>query len=232
METKRCSECREFKTLSEFYALRKSEDGRQGYCKVCANKKIKAYRIANSEKLLEHRRRYYYDNQEKELERARKYRSTRVEKLREKRRQYVLANPEKIREQSRMQLEKPGSKEKRHAYRIARQEVTYGYHISRKYKLSVDDYKNMVSMQRGKCAICGGDNDGKKLHVDHDHVTGIVRELLCNKCNHGLGNFVDDIELLKKAELYLIKHRSAPADAPVAPVATAPAPVETESIPF
>ena len=63
----------------------------------------------------------------------------------------------------------------------------------------------MLSSQDGKCSICGRERSQlvKQLCVDHDHETGKVRGLLCDKCNRGLGFFNDDHELLKKALNYL-----------------------------
>lgn len=43
----------------------------------------------------------------------------------------------------------------------------------------------------------------KELDIDHCHETGIIRSLLCNRCNQALGLFKDDIESLKKAINYL-----------------------------
>lgn len=54
------------------------------------------------------------------------------------------------------------------------------------------------------CAICG--RSGGKHEVDHDHKTGKVRGILCSRCNNGLGQFLDNITLLKKAITYLEKH--------------------------
>ena len=41
------------------------------------------------------------------------------------------------------------------------------------------------------------------LAIDHCHSTGKIRGLLCDRCNHGLGHFKDDINLLIKAIEYL-----------------------------
>lgn len=101
-------------------------------------------------------------------------------------------------------------------YRRAHRE-TYGtdYHtadLQRKYGLTTYDLAAMAEKQDHRCAICGEKEKeqrnglSKHLAVDHDHVTGKVRELLCTACNKGLGHFKDDIDLMLKAIAYLRKH--------------------------
>lgn len=51
-----------------------------------------------------------------------------------------------------------------------------------------------------ECVICGS---AEPLVVDHDHVSGKVRGMLCNHCNRGLGHFRDDPTLLEFAAQYL-----------------------------
>jgi hypothetical protein len=57
----------------------------------------------------------------------------------------------------------------------------------------------LSEQQNGLCAICGLPEE----HVDHDHVTGQVRGLLCAGCNKGLGFFRDSPQLLRQAAEYL-----------------------------
>jgi hypothetical protein len=65
-----------------------------------------------------------------------------------------------------------------------------------------------------RCAICDQPEGAidphskkpRKLAVDHNHVTGAVRALLCTNCNTGLGRFDDSRELLRRAIAYLEKH--------------------------
>lgn len=49
-QVKRCSSCGEVKSHEEFYRLRRSSDGRQGYCKPCANRKRLEWKRANRER--------------------------------------------------------------------------------------------------------------------------------------------------------------------------------------
>jgi hypothetical protein len=55
------------------------------------------------------------------------------------------------------------------------------------YGITVEQYDAMLGAQGGTCAICGGTNPNRPLAVDHDHVSGLVRGLLCNGCNILIG---------------------------------------------
>jgi hypothetical protein len=72
------------------------------------------------------------------------------------------------------------------------------------YGISVEQYEAMKKEQDGCCVICRTTPDINLL-VDHDHVTGAVRGLLCRLCNTALGSFRDDPELLERAITYLKK---------------------------
>lgn len=80
------------------------------------------------------------------------------------------------------------------------------YKLRHLYNLELKEYYKIYLEQEGKCKICGilESNCTKRLAVDHDHNTNIVRGLLCEKCNQGIGMFKDNINLLKNAIEYLI----------------------------
>jgi hypothetical protein len=73
------------------------------------------------------------------------------------------------------------------------------------YKISEAEYKELLEGQKGLCAICGGPPTGRRntLSIDHCHVTGTIRGLLCQNCNVAIGHFKDNTDLLKRAILYL-----------------------------
>lgn len=52
----------------------------------------------------------------------------------------------------------------------------------------------------GPCKIC---HKVSTLIIDHDHKTGQIRSLICNKCNGGLGSFEDNVEWLNRAAEYI-----------------------------
>ena len=79
-----------------------------------------------------------------------------------------------------------------------------------KYGLSHDSYLEMVSSRSGLCHACGGPPDRKHprdaeltLEVDHDHMTGAVRGLLCGPCNRTLGQAKDSVHRLRLLADYL-----------------------------
>ena len=87
------------------------------------------------------------------------------------------------------------------------------------YGMSYTEYSAMLKAQNGVCGICKGketvtnNKSGKlqKLCVDHDHVTGKVRALLCTSCNKGLGLFNDDPVRVLAAYEYIKLHSTEEA---------------------
>lgn len=72
-------------------------------------------------------------------------------------------------------------------------------------RVTKDQYNSLLNLQDNKCAICNktAEDNKKKLGVDHCHSTLLIRGLLCNRCNMGIGYFNDNHELLIKASEYL-----------------------------
>ena len=78
--------------------------------------------------------------------------------------------------------------------------------LKRQYQLSLEEYDALLSQQNNCCAVCktkepGGNSPHFK--IDHDHRTGLIRGLLCNRCNSGLGHFRDNPVTLHAAAEYL-----------------------------
>lgn len=72
--------------------------------------------------------------------------------------------------------------------------------LKTRYGITPEAYEAMVVQQGGKCSIRGSPpRENRRLCVDHSHKNGVVRALLCDKCNAGLGAFRDDPGLLIKA---------------------------------
>ena len=87
--------------------------------------------------------------------------------------------------------------------------LCYTHYWMNAQKAKIDKRASLLIQNHdGKCDICRSNTSGykkKSFNIDHDHKTGEVRGLLCHKCNLGLGNFNDNIELLNKAIAYLKK---------------------------
>jgi len=82
------------------------------------------------------------------------------------------------------------------------------YNLKTQNILIDDNAKNIIKSHDKTCDICKTDTPGfgrKNFCIDHDHNTGIVRGILCQQCNIGLGNFQDNPEILQAAIKYLTK---------------------------
>lgn len=90
------------------------------------------------------------------------------------------------------------------AYRAKNASHERDQFLVKKYNMTHKDYEAMYSQQNGCCAICR--RYFEKLHIDHDHKSGVVRALLCLSCNAALGLFKEDTSALQRAIAYLEFH--------------------------
>jgi len=84
------------------------------------------------------------------------------------------------------------------------------------YGITIEDYNAMFVRQGGACAVCR--RTGLKLVVDHCHLTGQVRALLCLTCNSALGFWRDSSDIVRAAAQYLQKYRTGPPHAFLRPL--------------
>lgn len=75
--------------------------------------------------------------------------------------------------------------------------------LKRRYSTTKGEIKKLLINQKYLCKICGNDIKNIKQCIDHDHSNGIIRGILCNNCNLGLGWFKDNITILENAIKYL-----------------------------
>lgn len=76
--------------------------------------------------------------------------------------------------------------------------------------MSLEDYENLFRVQGGLCAICKRPEKEcltrtqHKLCVDHNHATGIIRGLLCHRCNVLVGAVEAYFKVKSEVDAYLL----------------------------
>ena len=83
------------------------------------------------------------------------------------------------------------------------------WRLEKEYGLTEEQYLDILRRQDGRCAICKTEEWGghrNMPHIDHDHLTGKVRGILCGSCNRALGMFKESLDIIKSAHAYLQKH--------------------------
>lgn len=81
--------------------------------------------------------------------------------------------------------------------------------LRRLYGITLAQYNEMLAEQKHLCALCGEVPDtDRRMHVDHNHVTGKIRALLCHHCNLLLGNAKESTGRLRQAIAYLERHQN------------------------
>jgi len=74
--------------------------------------------------------------------------------------------------------------------------------LMRHYGITLADYNALVARQKGRCALCKKTST-RRLCVDHCHRSGLVRRLLCQRCNCALGLLDDNARLLRGGASYV-----------------------------
>lgn len=122
------------------------------------------------------------------------------DKVKLKRKVYYLKNSAALQDKRR-------EREKNNPEKSKQQRAIYArrYLLKSKYGLTETSYEKIFDSQQGKCAICGLKSE-KVLRVDHNHKTGRIRSLLCDRCNIKLGYYEVYKDFHTQAEEYLLKH--------------------------
>jgi hypothetical protein len=125
------------------------------------------------------------------------YRAAHPERVKASKTAYIAANRERVR------IGKNGYRA-RHPERV--KQLERSSLLCRLYGITPEGIAVLREAQCGRCAICSEPlTKGHGCHVDHDHVTGKVRGLLCGKCNTGIGMLHDSPALVAAAFGYLSK---------------------------
>jgi hypothetical protein len=155
----------------------------------------KKYRDNNKEAVVATRKRHYDANKEVLNIAVKKWREENREDLAISKKKYYEDN----KEATAIYMKK---------YRNENKEAKWESSIKRNYGIDASDYEEMMVKQEGKCSICKEVcSSNKRLSVDHCHLTGKVRGLLCSKCNTAIGLLKDDVALLSTATEYLKLHK-------------------------
>ena len=91
-------------------------------------------------------------------------------------------------------------------------EYNHKYALNKFYKMTPEQYDEMLVKQGGVCAICNcketakTKNTVRNLSVDHCHTTNKIRSLLCYRCNLGIGYLREDLDILQAAIEYIRRH--------------------------
>jgi hypothetical protein len=187
---KTCCYCKESKDESLFGVNRNSSDKLTSDCSSCRRIRQRERR-ANKPENKEKRKLWYQFNREKVIAKTNNWRNNNKEHFEKKSKEWKEANRDKIR----------------------------GAFLRRKYwpdvssEQALNNYNNLVIKFNNSCGICKKHRDSfdKDLCVDHNHVTGEIRGLLCHSCNNMLGLLkVDDpgTSLLNSTFEYICKSNS------------------------
>ena len=202
---KRCSKCGEEKPATSFRKDKRYRDGLYSYCRECALRECTLWRERNPEQAKAIYLRRYARNRET----IRAAVKARFERLSEEEKDRVRMRSREWYRQHREQVS-DNSQARYRANPLPWRESK----LANEYGMSLAEYDDLFDQQQGRCAICNQPETAKgragglrSLTVDHCHDSGLIRGLLCSRCNAALGLLRDDPTILLSAIDYLLNPR-------------------------
>lgn len=201
---KRCSHCKAEKPLEEFHRARSQPDGRHKQCAACRSSLDHDARVAKEGSRAENEmlaamglRRCTGCCDVKALDLFYRRDDSKV------RPRCIECSKRAATPESRS-AKNDARRRRREADPEAFRRQQRATAFRRKYGIELEQYEAMLESQSHCCAICGDmATPDQQLFVDHDHETGVVRGLLCLRCNTGIGMLGDDPDRLATAIRYL-----------------------------
>jgi len=126
----------------------------------------------------------------------------------EERRLRVKAQRREYYEKNRERILEKNAEWKAKARTIGWSRTDNNHYLGYKYGITLDEYEEMLAGQNGVCASCGTPPAGRKLAVDHDHETGVIRGLLCQPCNTALGLLQESPDRVASLLAYALSHEN------------------------
>lgn len=203
-QVKRCTGCDKVKPYSEFYKRTGTRDGLQSRCKDCA-RETQRDRYRSGQHALRTAVKPYAENWAEDGRRCTGCQEwKRWEHFSRLKQGHLGYNPRckecvnrNVRSSRRVNVDRSRRGERERRGRT-------GANYKARYGIDREEYERMARRQLGACALCG--TDEKRLVVDHDHVSGKVRELLCDRCNRDMA-VVDEPGRVEALLAYRDKHR-------------------------
>lgn len=150
------------------------------------------WRLNNPDKAKESIKKWIENNRDRKRQADKENHAANREERNKKRKEWALRNPEKNKA-SYLRWHK----ENKHRDRNNR--------LLREYGITLEMFNDIFASQNHSCAICLSTHsgNGRGFHIDHDHLTGNVRGILCHHCNTMIGLAKDNKEILSNAINYL-----------------------------
>jgi hypothetical protein len=231
-DSKICRQCKISKDLFEFYKSTRNRDGYENSCKTCKNKEItnrqKNYKNLHKEKIIS--KKCPKCKIEKDINQFNKNnftksgydcwcRGCRVQASRKNSQRIALLIKDtsitfKICPKCKQEMDI--SYFKKNNYHLDGYDSWCNPCINErickeKYGITLKQKKEMIINQNYKCLSCGLDLRllcPKGVCIDHDHVTGKIRGILCSGCNRSLGLMKENPDKIYKLYLYALNHCS------------------------